>query len=111
MSFRYFFRTQLFPFILPKLFVSTEDGVVTCIDVRDTSKSLYSLKAHDLATNAVTFSKTVPNLMATASIDKSVKLWNIEGNTPTLVSQSASFLSVDLALGVLKAGLGNSIYG
>ena len=55
---------------------SSEDGLVTCYDARNGSKSapLYRLSAHDRPACALSFSTAVPGLLATASTDKQVVL-------------------------------------
>eukprot|EP00899_Mesostigma_viride_P013023 jgi/Mesvir1/21721/Mv04133-RA.1 len=103
----------------PQYFVvSTEDGLVKCFDVRgpaasgaaagssgkgkgqggrDASSSLYTLSAHDGATSSLSFNAVAPQLLATASTDKMIKLWDTTAQKPSLVT------SQDLDVGAVFA--------
>lgn len=61
--------------------VSTEDGEVLYFDSKggSTSKPIFRLKAHDKATTALGFCPGMSNLFFTASTDKLIKLWSVEG--------------------------------
>lgn len=57
--------------------VSLENGMVTSFDIRTASsdpKPSFTLHAHDKAVCAVSYNSLVPNLLATGSMDKTVKL-------------------------------------
>eukprot|EP00038_Savillea_parva_P031315 m.84949 g.84949 ORF g.84949 m.84949 type:complete len:621 (+) comp9613_c0_seq1:98-1960(+) len=70
----------------PHLFLaSTEDGFVYAGDTRNPGKTLYTIQAHDLAVSSIAFSHFVPGLMVTASIDKSIKVWDVHGGKPKFV--------------------------
>lgn len=80
------------------LVAAAEDGMVRCFDVRNTAQPLWSLQAHrEEAASTVCFAPHIPGLVATASTDKTVKLWRTtgEGAVPTLVS------SKEMAVGKL----------
>ncbi|KAK9826967.1 hypothetical protein WJX74_002048 [Apatococcus lobatus] len=68
--------------------VASEDGVVACFDGRAGAGSapIFRLAAHDKPTCAISFCAAAPNLLATASADKLVKLWNVSGNQPSMVA-------------------------
>ncbi|XP_061345157.1 uncharacterized WD repeat-containing protein C17D11.16-like isoform X2 [Gastrolobium bilobum] len=73
--------------------VSLEDGVVNCFDVRtaksDSTSELsptFTLHAHDKAVTALSYNLSVPNLLATGSTDKTVKLWDLSNNQPSCVA-------------------------
>lgn len=68
-----------------QLVISTDDGSVVCYDVRSADKALYSLKAHGEACSNVSFSPMIPGLMATASADGHVKIWDVLEGKPALV--------------------------
>ena len=56
--------------------VASEDGVVACFDARagPGSAPIFRLAAHDKPTCAISFCAAAPNLLATASADKLVRL-------------------------------------
>ncbi|MEW5302848.1 MAG: hypothetical protein WDW36_005591 [Sanguina aurantia] len=68
--------------------VATEDGIVACFDARKGAGSapLFRLSAHDKATCAISYCPAAPGLMATASTDKKVKLWDTITGSPLLVA-------------------------
>ncbi|KDP33212.1 hypothetical protein JCGZ_12734 [Jatropha curcas] len=73
--------------------VSLEDGTVQGFDVRTASsnsasdlKPSFTLHAHDKAVCSVSFNPSVPNLLATGSTDKMVKLWDLSNNQPACVA-------------------------
>lgn len=73
-------------------FVTTEGGTVHYFDARsvpkdhDTlSKPVWTLQAHDGAVSAFDVNSTVPGFLVTGSDDKTVKLWNVSNNKPSMV--------------------------
>jgi len=60
------------------LIASCEDGSVLAYDVRAPDSPLWRLQAHKAATNSVSLSTLVTGLMATASLDRTVKLWDTD---------------------------------
>ncbi|CAH0519004.1 unnamed protein product [Peronospora belbahrii] len=67
--------------------VSTEDGVVVGFDVRiNGSTPLFRFDAHAGAVSAISFSAQVPGLMATAGVDKTVKIWDLKDNAAVCVT-------------------------
>lgn len=73
--------------------VSLENGTVVCFDVRNgssdassESKPSFTLHAHDKAVCSVSYNPAVPNVLATGSMDKTVKLWDISDNQPSNVA-------------------------
>lgn len=69
---------------------STEDGTVAAFDARNGSGSapLWRLSAHDATACSLSFSPAAPSLLATASTDKKVKLWDVSSEQPSLVAAS-----------------------
>lgn len=61
------------------LYCSLEDGQVVCIDVRNTKEPIFQFAAHDQTTSCIGFSASVPGMLATASIDKTVRVWDVAG--------------------------------
>ncbi|EEF40789.1 periodic tryptophan protein 1 homolog [Ricinus communis] len=73
--------------------VSLEDGTVQGFDIRTAktdstsdSKPSFTLHAHDKAVCTVSYNPSVPNLLATGSTDKMVKLWDLSNNQPSCVA-------------------------
>jgi WD40 repeat protein len=48
-------------------------------------KPIFTLKAHDKEVSAFSFNPHIPNYIATASADKTIKLWDISENRPSLL--------------------------
>lgn len=71
-----------------ELFVGTESGLVLAFDVRESGKSepLFVLEAHTKSIASVSCSSSVPGLCATASADKTVRLWDVQSGTPQVVA-------------------------
>ena len=59
--------------------VSTEDGNVTLFDARNNKQPVWRLAAHagGKSCSSVAFNSVVDGMMATASTDKTVKIWDI----------------------------------
>lgn len=68
-------------------FVTSEDGYVKCIDIRNVSKgktdTVWSLKAHETACSGVT-EGGVPGMMVTSAVDGYAKVWDISNGEPKL---------------------------
>ena len=78
------------PFNPFHLYCALEDGTIVCIDVRNCANNTptdkakgknkavnFTFQAHEQTTSGVSFSQRVPGMMATASIDKTVKIWDV----------------------------------
>ncbi|KAK5655034.1 hypothetical protein OQA88_6793 [Cercophora sp. LCS_1] len=72
-------------------YVSTENGTVHYHDARkaskdpSASKAAWTLQAHDESVSSFDLNTVIPGFMATGSTDKTVKLWNIGAEGPSLV--------------------------
>jgi len=67
------------PFHPERLTVVTEDGTISCWDVRqfESNKPLWSFVANEFGgISDLSFNSQVPGLMVTCSVDKSVTLWD-----------------------------------
>ena len=58
------------------LYCSMENGDVMIIDVRQSDSPLCVFHAHDKTCTSLSFSATVPGYFVTASIDKTVRVWD-----------------------------------
>lgn len=74
--------------------VSLEDGTVGGYDVRSGTvdplqgKALFTIHAHEKAVCSLAYNTAAPNLLATASTDKMVKLWDLTGNQPSCIAST-----------------------
>ncbi|KAF3440723.1 hypothetical protein FNV43_RR19009 [Rhamnella rubrinervis] len=73
--------------------VSLEDGMLKGFDIRTAtsdpagaSQPSFTLHAHDKAVCTISYNPSAPNLLATGSTDKMVKLWNLSNNQPSCVT-------------------------
>jgi len=73
------------------LLVSTEDGVVACYSLSTGDKPIWRLQAHDKSVSAISIS-TGFNLMATVSVDKTFKLWDLTGSGPCFLESKETQL-------------------
>ncbi|KAK4993274.1 rRNA-processing protein [Elasticomyces elasticus] len=89
------------PFDQHVIYVSTESGCLHAFDARNApaspgqSKPIWTLQAHEKALSSFSLNPAVPGFIATGSMDKSVKLWNVSPSSggPSMV------VSRDLGLG------------
>eukprot|EP01137_Pigoraptor_chileana_P020722 Opistho-2@83470 len=66
--------------------VSCEDGSVTCHDARTPGgNAVFTIGAHDKPATAIAMSTAVNGLLVTASADKTIKVWDVAGQTPVFV--------------------------
>ncbi|KAK6120080.1 hypothetical protein DH2020_046210 [Rehmannia glutinosa] len=75
--------------------VSLENGTVTGFDIRNASSDISSLPkpsftihAHDKAVSTIAYNSSVPNLLATGSMDKMVKLWDLSNHPSCIASKN-----------------------
>jgi len=69
--------------------ISTENGSVLGYDYRKTGEPLFGTKAHIKACTSVMMSSHVKGMMATASLDGHVKVWDtqtIEDGAPRMIA-------------------------
>lgn len=69
------------PHALSQFVVSTEEGLVYCFDIRNNKQALVTFQAHQKSCSDVAFNPKYPNMMATASHDGTVKVWNFANQT------------------------------
>ncbi|KAI9689675.1 MAG: hypothetical protein M1820_010104 [Bogoriella megaspora] len=79
------------PIELNNFYVNTDDGTVHCFDWRTfkdnptESQPLWELKAHDSSISSFDVNPIIPGFLVTGSDDKTVKLWNVTDNKPSMV--------------------------
>ncbi|CAG7970992.1 unnamed protein product [Penicillium salamii] len=72
-------------------YVTTDAGMVYRYDMRNVpttpaqSKPVWSLQAHDSSVSSFDINRIIPGFLVTGSTDKTVKLWNVEDDKPSLV--------------------------
>jgi len=69
--------------------VSCESGSLHCFDVRKADKPVFTIQAHEKAASCLAFNRHVPNLLATGSLDHTVKLWDLsDGSAKCVLSKN-----------------------
>ena len=90
------------PFNQFHMYCALEDGTILCVDVRkcgaagsapNNAAVQFSFQAHEQTTSALSFSCKIPGMLATASIDKTVKIWDVCPPTSTTRGAVASSVS------------------
>ncbi|XP_010688431.2 uncharacterized WD repeat-containing protein C17D11.16 [Beta vulgaris subsp. vulgaris] len=73
--------------------VSLENGIIQGFDIRAASsnpdselKPSFTLHAHDKAASSISYNASIPNLLASGSTDKMVKLWDLSNNQPSCIA-------------------------
>lgn len=66
------------PINTSNVYITTDDGTFLGYDVRNTAEPLFSFKAHNKAATTVTASPGVSGMVATASLDGLIKLWDVQ---------------------------------
>ncbi|RYH06345.1 hypothetical protein EON65_42995 [archaeon] len=75
------------PFLPYHLYTSLENGQIICMDIRNCTNNstkpsaanniVCQFQAHEKAASSLQFSKQVQGMLATASVDKTVKVWDV----------------------------------
>lgn len=82
-------------------YVATESGLLYAFDARaapstpEKTQALWRLQAHESALSSFAINPTVPGFLATASTDRTVKLWNVDQST----NEPSMVVSRDLGVG------------
>jgi len=72
-------------------YITTENGIIHFNDIRSApetprlSKAIWTLQAHDESISAFDANPMIPGFLVTGSADKTVKLWNVQPNGPSMV--------------------------
>ncbi|RVD81329.1 uncharacterized protein DFL_009195 [Arthrobotrys flagrans] len=73
-------------------YISTDAGNLHLHDARtipsslSSTKPVWTLQAHSSSLTSFDVNPIIPGFIATASTDKNVKIWNVEGNKPSMVT-------------------------
>ncbi|KAK6351867.1 hypothetical protein TWF718_005012 [Orbilia javanica] len=73
-------------------YISTDAGNLHLHDARtipsslSATKPVWTLQAHSSSLTSFDVNPIIPGFIATASTDKNVKIWNVEGNKPSMVT-------------------------
>ena len=59
-----------------RLVIATEDGLLTCYDVRNLNEHLWQITAGEYGVSDVSFSPNMAGMIATCAIDKTVNIWD-----------------------------------
>ena len=71
------------PINAERFYVSTEDGIVKCFDVKNGGpEAVFTLHAHDGAVSALDINPHLPGCLVTGSSDKNVKVWSLKDDKP-----------------------------
>lgn len=98
------------PFNQFHMYCALEDGTILCVDVRkcggagtasNNAAVQFSFQAHEQTTSALSFSCKIPGMLATASIDKTVKIWDV--CPPTSTTRSAVVSSASASSAVISS--------
>lgn len=66
---------------------STENGFVYAMDIRQTTKPVFSLSAHSGAVTGLCLSSSIPGFLVTSSFDECLKVWDIENDTVSFIAE------------------------
>jgi len=106
------------PFDENQFIITTEEGEMICFDSRKPKKFLWNHSAHTKAVSGLSFNTSIQNYIATASVDKFIKLWEINNGDPKLIfafkKQQTEIFSLSFCEDspyLLAAGLGTSMDG
>eukprot|EP00049_Salpingoeca_infusionum_P013030 m.242834 g.242834 ORF g.242834 m.242834 type:complete len:639 (+) comp15337_c1_seq15:121-2037(+) len=71
----------------PESFLAgTSNGFIYQCDVKAPGETMFKLKAHDSATTAMSCSPSINGLLVSGSTDHIIKIWDIQGASPRMVS-------------------------
>lgn len=84
-----------------EFFAGTDGGMIYKFDARKESEPVWTLQAHDSEITTFDINAFANDYMVTGSVDKTIKLWNLAGDRPSML------LSRDLDVGkVFSASFG-----
>lgn len=70
--------------------VSTDQGTVTCHDARKAGEEpVFTIGAHTEACTGLAINPIAPGLLATSSLDRTVKLWDIRGGKVSYIASKS----------------------
>lgn len=75
------------PHIPTELYCSDESGCVSVVDIRNPEKLVKKIEAHGKACSAIDLHPVVPGLLLTASVDRSLKVWDVSDKASCLITR------------------------
>ena len=88
------------PFCPFHLYCAMEDGSVACMDLRLPKTLFCTFQAHDKTASSISFSSGVRGMFATASVDKTVKVWDAATVHAAAAASAAAAVRNGGAMGV-----------
>ncbi|CAM9270952.1 unnamed protein product [Chrysoparadoxa australica] len=70
-----------------QLLIATEDGLITCRDLRMEKEPIYSFLAHEKGCGGLSVSPHAAGMLATCSDDKTVKIWDTLGMSGAVAAE------------------------
>eukprot|EP01035_Chromulina_nebulosa_P018418 gene18418-24122_t len=78
------------------LFAALENGVISCIDIRQLNEVMYSFQAHNKTTTSISFSHSIPGMLATASTDKTIRIWDTLNSSESNLPKQIAYKSMNV---------------
>jgi WD40 repeat protein len=91
------------------LLTGGRDALLKLWSIDNTEKPVQSLPAHLYTINAITFHPTNPNLFATASRDKTIKIWSLTDYTSTIEGEKGGIVLQKVIDTIRQSGHLNSV--
>lgn len=83
------------------LIISTEGGEICKFDAAQIDKGpVWKIKAHDKACTGIATTRHLPGLLISCSLDRSLKIWDVRNNTPSVIATRTSVFGPGALFGV-----------
>lgn len=70
-----------------ELYCADEGGCISILDIRHPEQMLKKIEAHNKACSAIDLHPVIPGLLLTASVDRSLKVWDVSTSSTCLISR------------------------